>query len=751
MRASLISLLTLFLCIFPLFIITAKLNNVPTQKNRKIVKDPVADVMGFLDTVDTQAKAKVKSSNKGTPDGKQKSKMPPALDSSNFDIVTSQQLTLVEFFSPYCSHCKKLAPIWEETYHELKRTYPDLNIDMRQVNCVESGDLCDRESIQFYPNILLYAPATNDKGNRIPKELNNVGSFPRTLKRTKEDIIKYLRESVAKYDSGAIGLPSASKILNTDQVLNIIAGKINTPTFLAFFPAKKKDIRKGRYPRLCFDCQYYKQEWDVLSNKIISVAETGHVSCIDSPKLCKSLGFDMEKSPNMPKFAMFLPKSVGLVRFDYDGKIDSEAMKNWATRLFYNSRFETISPKAMHDIMEFRGSLPQKPIQHEFPVKNRVSVLFYYDPDTISSEDKAVLPYLLNSLQKSPFNVQLYTAKASKFEDIVESMGKNLVNFINYDESATKYKFDKGMHISTTLSSKPTILVFKDNSLIVDVYQSIAPEDLRIYERVEKFIERVQYPLHQQLTGDLLPHYFSRDNNKKNYKVVVTFIDTNDTEAANDALYQISLAAHEYHHLKKKYYYDKLIGDRRDKNSRVEKLKQANADSLKIVQAMRDEVPHYWDSDEVLFTYIDKSTAKKEFSDVKGWKINADKYKVGDTIIISKDNRYYWDQDRDGGRLTNDARSIRQVLLSLLDPSLPRGKIRTRVLGSPFAGYFQFMDPVHDAGILGYLGLIILMYVALFGVRKIRRLRRRKRTPLTGQQNLGILGQDISKKDVKSS
>ena len=40
---------------------------------------------------------------------------------------------------------------------------------MKQVNCIESGDLCEREHIDFYPNILLYAPAVDKDGKKTGK------------------------------------------------------------------------------------------------------------------------------------------------------------------------------------------------------------------------------------------------------------------------------------------------------------------------------------------------------------------------------------------------------------------------------------------------------------------------------------------------------------------------------------------------------------------------------------------------------
>ena len=51
---------------------------------------------------------------------------------------------------------------------------------MRQVNCVESGDLCDKENVDSFPSLRLYVPDTDKvTGEPIEDKLRFVGSFPR--------------------------------------------------------------------------------------------------------------------------------------------------------------------------------------------------------------------------------------------------------------------------------------------------------------------------------------------------------------------------------------------------------------------------------------------------------------------------------------------------------------------------------------------------------------------------------------------
>ena len=65
----------------------------------------------------------------------------------------------VEFYSPYCGHCKHLAPIWDE-YHQ--RNKDTLNI--ARIDCTDNKgyDICSDFGIRGYPT-LLYMPEGQNK------------------------------------------------------------------------------------------------------------------------------------------------------------------------------------------------------------------------------------------------------------------------------------------------------------------------------------------------------------------------------------------------------------------------------------------------------------------------------------------------------------------------------------------------------------------------------------------------------------
>jgi protein disulfide-isomerase A1 len=70
------------------------------------------------------------------------------LSASTFDeIVNPEPIILVEFFAPWCGHCKALAPHYEEAATALK----EKNIKIAKVDCVEEAELCQSKGVQGYP------------------------------------------------------------------------------------------------------------------------------------------------------------------------------------------------------------------------------------------------------------------------------------------------------------------------------------------------------------------------------------------------------------------------------------------------------------------------------------------------------------------------------------------------------------------------------------------------------------------------
>ncbi|EIN10656.1 disulfide isomerase [Punctularia strigosozonata HHB-11173 SS5] len=80
------------------------------------------------------------------------------LTPANFEsTVNNEDLVLVEFFAPWCGHCKALAPHYEEAATVLKS---EKGIPLAKVNCVDEADLCQAHGVQGYPTLKVFRNGT---------------------------------------------------------------------------------------------------------------------------------------------------------------------------------------------------------------------------------------------------------------------------------------------------------------------------------------------------------------------------------------------------------------------------------------------------------------------------------------------------------------------------------------------------------------------------------------------------------------
>ncbi|CAN1124274.1 Protein disulfide-isomerase like 2-2 [Linum perenne] len=86
------------------------------------------------------------------------------LNSRNFDelVIKSKELWIVEFFAPWCGHCKKLAPEWKKAAANLKG-----KVKLGHVDCDEEKSLMSRFKVEGFPTILVFG---TDKENPLTYE-----------------------------------------------------------------------------------------------------------------------------------------------------------------------------------------------------------------------------------------------------------------------------------------------------------------------------------------------------------------------------------------------------------------------------------------------------------------------------------------------------------------------------------------------------------------------------------------------------
>lgn len=131
------------------------------------------------------------------------------LTDKNFNelVLESEDMWLVEFYAPWCGHCKNLAPHWSRAAKELKG-----KVKLGALDATKHTKQATKYNIEGYPTIHYFA--SGDKRN-IPQEEYN-GNFETS------DIVSY---ALGKFAEN-IPNPEIVEVLNNDIFINECLQKI---------------------------------------------------------------------------------------------------------------------------------------------------------------------------------------------------------------------------------------------------------------------------------------------------------------------------------------------------------------------------------------------------------------------------------------------------------------------------------------------------------------------------------------------
>ena len=130
---------------------------------------------------------------------------------SDFDAVVSQsELVLVEFYAPWCGHCKKLAPEWEKAASEVKG-----QAVLAKVDATVETKMAEKYEIQGYPTIKVF------------REGQLVGDY--SGGRTAEAIVSYVKNNLGPAVS-LLSDASSLASLKEENTLSVVGFTANAET-----------------------------------------------------------------------------------------------------------------------------------------------------------------------------------------------------------------------------------------------------------------------------------------------------------------------------------------------------------------------------------------------------------------------------------------------------------------------------------------------------------------------------------------
>lgn len=589
-------------------------------------------------------------------------KVPPSLEIPGTELqdTIKSGYWLVEFFSPYCGHCKKFAPTWQTLYEYYYTDDPvpqsqgsdnDLNSFTRyydfhfaKVDCVANGDACAAMDIGSFPTIVLFKdgekvnkhtgaqnlafmsnwveeilesikPGSRVKGGpKLPKVGDHTVDKP-----MKGPAVVPMKEDAALQKAGATATPSSTK--STLQATKI-------PKPVPNPAGKSQDLTAESFQRLvtmthdpwfikfyapwCPHCQAMAPNWQGMARKMEGQVNVGEVNCDIEKRLCRDV-----KVKGYPTILFFR----GGERIEYDG------LRGLGDLIKYAQRTMAVE-EGVRDVTaaEFE----------ELEEKEEVIFLYCYDQAT-TSEDFAALDRLVMSL--------IGHAKLVKTSDVALSQ---------------RFK----------ISTWPRLLVSRDGK--PSYYEALSPQAMRDYRRVLGWMQSVWLPIVPELTA-------SNAREIMDGKLVVLGILSRDRpEEFVGAKREIKNAALEWID-KQTQSFQLARQELRDaKQLRIEEAEDRNNErALRSAKGIRIDMNDI-ERREVGFAWVDGVFWERWIRTTYGISI-----RDGERVVINEeDHKRYWDNTVTGNAIVPSRTSILETLSRIVsNPANLPPKSTTTPLG----------------------------------------------------------------------
>ncbi|XP_076456694.1 thioredoxin domain-containing protein 5-like [Babylonia areolata] len=215
------------------------------------------------------------------------------LGAKRFRNFIAQELHFVQFYSPWCGHCKMLAPTWHQLAMEVAGS---VHLFISQVDCSKASNLCVDYGIKGYPSLVLFS-----NGTEIDRYTGN---------RDLESLKGYVESKVDEYVEDEIPETETENgvLVLTEESFSFI---VNENLVLVNF-----------YTPWCERCKEVLEVWQQLAeanrDRELVLAK---VDCEDQTYICQSRSITV--------FPTLILYQEGLHLYDYNENLTLEDLQKF--------------------------------------------------------------------------------------------------------------------------------------------------------------------------------------------------------------------------------------------------------------------------------------------------------------------------------------------------------------------------------------------------------------------------------------
>lgn len=218
------------------------------------------------------------------------------LTAASFASSVGKGDTFIKFYAPWCGHCQKLAPAWDELAKSFEK---DEQVKIAKVDCTQHQAVCQEHEIKGYPTLAYFRAGRKVETYKGARTLSELKEFVTTTKG---------EEGKAVSDDGKVPEPAkASPVAKLDKD-NFVELTKTGIAFVKFFAP------------WCGHCKRLAPTWEELAKKFEgdSGVTIGHVDCTADDnanrELCSTHGVNGFPTLNIYK--------DGVKADEYSGKRD---------------------------------------------------------------------------------------------------------------------------------------------------------------------------------------------------------------------------------------------------------------------------------------------------------------------------------------------------------------------------------------------------------------------------------------------
>ncbi|KAK9322916.1 thioredoxin-like protein [Lipomyces orientalis] len=626
------------------------------------------------------------------------------LDAASFSsqVTNGQGIWWVKHFSPYCQHCKAIAPVWSRLSNDLASEAEAAGFHFANIDCITNGDLCDAHDVAGYPTFILYQDGKMVERYSSTAARNYDGLKDYALKHMKKEAVsdtKSTTESVvAETGMKTENVEDAETGMKTENVEDVETGMktenvedaesartvagdesvapkenanaekfeattsttpnpngVSVPLTFLSFTKLVTSTRDGYFIKFyvpwCSHCQALAPAWLELAGQMQGRLNIAEVNCDEETRLCKDA-----RLRGYPSLMYFL----GTERVEYDGLRGVGDLVAFANKAL-SARVRSV------DATEFE----------EIERKEEVIFLYFYDENTAKEDFDALDRVALPLIGHAPLFTTTSAILASRFR----------------------------------VTTFPRLVAISDGR--PSYYTALSPKDMRDHLKVLAWMKTVWLPI--------LPELSAANSHEimQGRTVVLGILDKSKEEEFELSKKELKAAALEW--------MDRRVGEEKAERQNQRELKEmkieeANdkgdekalkeAQNMHIVLSPRKEVGFAW----VDGLFWERWLQKTYGIDVR---------ETGQRVIINdEDNNAYWDQTAEGPPIVPTSRqAVLDTLRTVVDN---RNKIKPKSTTSKFVNLVNTIKQI-GAGYpfaLVSFGIGISLVIAWYWKGKIRRFSR---------------------------